>query len=569
MKQKLLELIKNKPKHFSKMIKSDSKLREWIEQNSLIKSENFSAMVYSAINQESNICQYGNEKKYSNIKDGFIGCGPAALCRCTRESVSKNVSDTKSKYTEVQRTKINDKRRQTNLEKYGVTCVAQTEENRQKFKDWYADPDNVQKNLERIRQTNLEKYGVENCKSLPEVEEKIIATCLAKYGVRNVAQIPSTKAKLRARTAEYKLSGHLIKKGFSRFKNYIESNYDFSLLTTELEYRGVESKQKILIECNNCHSQQTISFYYNKDLYCEICNPRKPKFTSNEEQEIFDFITVELGIQGGIQGDKRLINPYEIDMLFHAEKIAIEYCGLYWHSEASAGKTKDYHQNKMKLVNQLGYKLITIFSDEWNYKREIVKSKLANIFKKTSTKHYARKLQVRLVDAESSKEFLDKHHLQGSSSSKINLGLYTNDTLLALMTFSNGRAALNTKAKNDEYELVRFVTNGDSIVGGAGKLLSYFVKNYNPKKIISYADNRWSQGNLYKTLGFIEEEKYAIGYWYVDDYKQRLHRFNFTKSQLVKLGHDPRKTEWEIMRDLGYDRIWDCGHRKYVMEISE
>lgn len=568
-KEKILKIIEEKPKHFSKIIKKNIELSNWVKNNKLINSNNYAECIRSALFNESNICEIGNIKKFSSINVGFIGCGPSNLCDCTRKKTSNSVKKSKSLTTKEEQENINFKREQTVLKKYGVKCVAQTPENIKKFKEWYANPENVKTNLEKIRSTNLEKYGVENCKSLPEVEEKIIATCLARYGVKNVSQIPSTKAKLKARTAEYKLTGHLIKKGFFKFKNYIESNFEVNLKTTIDDYKGVELLDKILIECKICKEKEYKNFYYNKNINCEKCFPRIPNFTSKEEQEVFDFITNDLKIQYGIQGDKKLINPYELDMIFHNEKIAIEYCGLYWHSEHSAGKNKSYHFNKLKMVNSIGYRLITIFSDEWNQKKDIVKSKLRNIFKKTNIKYYARKLKVKEVSAVDSNDFLNKHHLQGSSSAKINLGLYSDDNLVALMTFSNGRAALNNKVVINEYELVRFVTNGTSVVGGASKLLKYFIKNYNPKKIISYSDNRWSDGSLYKTLGFNKVSSPTIGYWYVDNYTDRLHRFNFTKKELVKAGNDSLLTEWEILQKLGYDRIWDCGHQKFVLNIEK
>jgi hypothetical protein len=401
---------------------------------------------------------------------------------------------------------------------------------------------------------------------LPEVEEKIIATCLARYGVTNVAQIPSTKAKLRARTAEYKLSKHLLSHGYAKFSNYISANYNFSLTTPFEQYSGVTSKTSLSFRCNNCGSEKIIKFYYGRGINCETCNPTVPAFVSGEEQALFDFITNELGVINGIQGDRTIISPYEIDMLFPDQRIAVEYCGLYWHSEFSSGKDKNYHAEKLKNTNKAGYRLITVFSDEWNTRQEVVKSKLRNIFKKTSQKYHARKLTVHEVNSDDSKRFLDSYHLQGNSSAKINLGLYSDDQLVALMTFSSGRAALNNKSTSGEYELVRFVTNGSSVVGGASKLLKHFIKTYNPKKIVSYADLRWSEGNVYSTIGFKKVGAPTIGYWYVDSYQSRHHRYNFTKKQLVADGNDPQLTEWEIMCELGYDRIWDCGHQKFVLE---
>jgi hypothetical protein len=567
MKDQILELIASKPKHFSKIIKNSPDLLQWVMKHTLIKDTSLSEMIYSAVYQQSNTCSFGKTKKYNSISTGYIGCGPASVCACTANTVAQSVKKTKQQITPQQQSEINEKRKATNLKKYGVECVAQTEENKEKFRNWYADPANIASNLQRIRQTNLERYGVENCKSLPEVEEKIIATCLAKYGVKNVSQIPSTKAKLRARTAEYKLNKHLIKKGYEKFKNYLNSNYNFSLLTDIFEYLGVESRQEFLVECNKCLNQKTIKFFYQRGVNCDHCDPKIPVYTSKEEQAVFDYIVQDLGIKHGKQSDKTLINPFEVDMIFPEERISVEYCGLYWHSEMSADKKKFYHYEKMKRVNAAGYRLITIFSDEWNLKNNIVKSKLKNIFQKTENRYFARNLTVQSVSWDQSKEFLNKNHLQGSSSAKINLGLYDRDNLVALMTFSTGRAALNSHNLNsNEYELVRFVTNGGSVIGGASKLLKHFIKNYSPEKIISYSDNRWSDGNLYQTLGFRKISDPTIGYWYVDEYKHRIHRYNFTKNQLIKEGNDPSKTEWEIMQDLGYDRIWDCGHQKFVLD---
>jgi hypothetical protein len=567
MINKIFEIINQNPKHFSKIVKNKQTLYQWVKENTLISSEKFAEEIYSAIYKTSNICPRGKIKKFKNIKEGFKGCGLPSVCECAKTQVSESVKKSKINITPDQQENINAKRSLTNLKKYGVSNVAQTQENRQKFRDWYADPANVEKNLKKIRETNLKKYGVANCKSLPEIEEKIIATCLARYGVTNVSQIPSTKAKLKARTAEYVLSGKLLKSGYDKFSKYIEKNYNFKLITLKEEYQGCDSDQIFSFNCLNCNQSIQTKFYYGRGIRCETCNPRQVKFVSNEEQEVFDYINKDLDIQG-IQQDKKIINPYELDMVFEDYKIAIEYCGLYWHSEFSSGKNKYYHQKKLNLANQKGYRLITIFSDEWNFKKEIVKSKLKNIFKKTQNRYYARKLKIHEVPESESKLFQEKHHLQGYALAKISLGLYNKNELVALMTFSNGRVALNTKTGKKDYELVRFLTNGASVVGGASKLLKYFIDNYKPDSIVSYADNRWSNGNLYSTLGFVKESTPTLGYWYVEDYLIRKHRYNFRKSALVEAGNNPEKTEWQIMKDLGYDRIWDCGHTKFSMNCK-
>ena len=55
----------------------------------------------------------------------------------------------------------------------------------------------------------------------------------------------------------------------------------------------------------------------------------------------------------------------------------------------------------------------------------------------------------------------------------------------------------------------------------------------------------------------------------VDRYK-RFHKFGFKKEQLIsKYGFDQGMTELEMARELGYDRIWDCGLFKYVWRKEE
>lgn len=565
MREQIFKLIADCPKHFSKIIKKDEKMLKWVLDHKQVVSSIFAEEIYSALHLQNNVCSNGNTRKFKSINEGYVGCGPAAKCKCVAERVSTSVSKSKQLYSIEQQDAITRKKQQTNLQRYGHINVAQTDSVKKKHAEWYANPDNVEKMLLKIRQTNIEKYGVENCKTLPEVEQKIIATCLARYGVENVSQIPSTKAKLRARTAEYKLLGVYLKLGYTKVAKYIKENYNFELLTPIDDYQGVESNDLLKLQCIECNTIVESKFYYGRGLTCKVCNPPSlPSYISKEEQEVFDFITQELKISGR-QSVKDIITPFELDMVFDEYNIAIEYCGLYWHSEFSSNKDKNYHFNKMVAANSKGYRLITIFSDEWNLTKNIVKSKLTNIFKKTSTRFYARKLSVKEVPVSDSRKFQDSYHLQGYSNAKINLGLYNDNELVALMTFSNGRAALNTAVVESEYELVRFLTNGASIVGGASKLLKHFINTYNPTKITSYADNRWSEGNLYLTLGFSKEVKPTVGYWYVEKYQVRHHRYNFRKSALIDAGNLPELSEWEIMKNLGYDRIWDCGHTKFTL----
>jgi len=133
------------------------------------------------------------------------------------------------------------------------------------------------------------------------------------------------------------------------------------------------------------------------------------------------------------------------------------------------------------------------------------------------------------------------------------------------MTFSNPSVAKG-KSRDVFIELSQYATKYN-IIGGAGKLLSYFKNKMQHGKIITYADRRWTSEleNLYTKLLFRFVKKTKPNYFYINGTQSRLHRFNFTKGKLLLLGHSKEKSEWQIMQELGYDRIWDCGHLKYEM----
>jgi hypothetical protein len=110
-----------------------------------------------------------------------------------------------------------------------------------------------------------------------------------------------------------------------------------------------------------------------------------------------------------------------------------------------------------------------------------------------------------------------------------------------------------------------------TIVGIASKLLTHFERIYKPTKITSYADLRWSNGNVYNQLGFKMDHQTNPNYWYTfGGVLRRIHRFNFRKDRLAKLFEefDSNLTEWQMMQNRGYDRIWDCGNLAFIKEFK-
>jgi very-short-patch-repair endonuclease len=328
-------------------------------------------------------------------------------------------------------------------------------------------------------------------------------------------------------------------------------NYDYS----KVDYVNSKTKIKIICPIHGEFEQIPNSHLMGKD--CKKCGSIYNKL----EQELKDYLT-ELGVDF-IENTRKVIHPFEVDIYIPSNNLAIEFDGLYWHSELY--KPKDYHLDKTELALKNGVRLIHVFEDEWVHKQDIVKSRIKNILGLTDNRLYARKCTIKEIPAATAKEFLDANHIQGNVYSMVNLGLYLADELVGLMTFGGLRKAMGFSSKEGTYELVRFCNKlNTSVIGGADKLLKYFIKTYQPKEIISYADKRWSQGAVYEKLGFDFVHDSKPSYFYVNNDK-REYRFKYRKNILVKEGFDANKTEHEIMLERKLYRIYDCGNKKYLL----
>lgn len=286
--------------------------------------------------------------------------------------------------------------------------------------------------------------------------------------------------------------------------------------------------------------------------------------TSKGEQEVIDFI--KSIYDGKIIIENRTIFGCEIDIYIPDKKIAIEYNGVYRHLYNPSGNTdaerkgRNYHLNKTICCENSGIELFHIWSSSWENKKEIWKSRLTNKLNLTTHKVYAKNCIIKEITTKEKNIFLNQNHLQGEDKSKIKIGLFNNDELLSVATFSP-----SVRNQNYDWELKRFASKlNTNVVGGFSKILSYFRKHYKGS-IITYADRTYSNGNLYTRNNFICTKLTQPSYYYVAKNTEILiHKSNFMKS---KIGHkDDPKTEEEIMFEKGYSKIWDCGLKVFVLE---
>ena len=489
---------------------------------------------------ETNIKKYGNKSSFQNI-----------------DVQNKWKNNIKKKYGVdhiFQLKNIKDEIKKSLLNKYGVDNYTKTDDYKKKLikknlndygVDWYFKSDDFKL---KSKKSNLNKYGNEIYKKTNDFKLKSKKTNLKNYGFEHPSKNLDIINKIKLSRLNNK-------------KNKFDNKFNLKLIESTTVGRG---NYFLKIFDNSCGHE----FFINESTLkkrvklneniCTVCNTIHKGNYSKAENEVGEFIK-NLNINIEIK-NKSIYKPYEIDIFVPSKNIAFEYNGLYWHSEFN--KPKDYHLNKLEACKNIGVQLIHIWEDDWLYKKDIVKSMICNQLGLIKNKIYARKCIIKIVNTKDKSNFLDKNHIQGKSNSSINLGLYYNDELVSLMTF--GWRNINSKK---EFELIRFCSLlNTSVIGGASKLFKYFINNYDFDIISSYSDVSHFNGGIYKLLGFKYSHRSLPNYYWVVD-GIRMHRFNFNKKKLIKMGFDPNKTENEIMHGLDHFRVFGCGQEKWIYKV--
>lgn len=544
---------------------------------------------------EERSCEWCNEpfKVKKRSKQQFCCNTCASRSSANNELRLERIKKTKQeRYGNENYTNV-EKAKETNLKRYGVENIFQSEEIKNKIRDTNIKKYGVEYSAqipevkEKIKQSNLDKYGVEYALQSPEIKETIKNRNIEKYGVENVFSLNSVKLKIKDTNinrygVEYpiqstdiknKIKNKTHKKLFLQVVSRIEKLSNITPLFNENDYVTTDKENKYKFKCNNCGENFLDHIDGGHLPRCNRCNPIYTGY-SKYEKDLFEYIqSLNLNCDV-IENDRSVLNRKELDIYIPSKKIAIEFNGLYWHSELGGKKSKKYHLEKTEKCKNKGIQLIQIFEDEWLYKKNILKLKLKHILANNDTsKIHARKCTIKELTHDQCNDFLDNNHIQGKCGSKFRYGLIYNDKLVSVMTFGELRKSLGTESKSLEYELLRYCCDINvRVVGGASKLLNHFIKNNMVNKIITYADKRFSSSinNMYDKIGFTYESETVPNYWYFKLGETiRYHRYKFAKHNLHKLldNFDPDLSEWQNMQLNGYDRIWDCGHLKYQIQL--
>lgn len=375
-----------------------------------------------------------------------------------------------------------------------------------------------------------------------ENKQKRMDTCIERYGVPFACQSDEVRSRISATVKSRVCQDKLRDSTFTRY------GVPFAMQNEDVKKRqsdAVQEKYGVPWACltDNCLSSQghTVSKLNRKlnSLLKDISISTKLEHRINDKS--FDISLVDRNI---------LI---EIDPTYTHNSF-----GNHWNEN---GLDPNYHVSKTELAEKHSYQCIHVFDwDDWD--------RIAAIVNLNKRRYYARKLEIREVSKQTANAFLTLNHLQGKcNGNKVNLGLYSGNDLIQVMTF--GKPRYN---KNYEWELLRLCSREDSlVVGGAERLFKHFVVNYSPQSIISYCDRAKFSGEVYRRLGMSLKSTtqpgkvWSRGNEKVTDNLLRQRGYD----QLFNANYGKGTSNDQLMLEHGWLPVYDCGQLVYEWKVGK
>ncbi len=319
--------------------------------------------------------------------------------------------------------------------------------------------------------------------------------------------------------------------------------------------------------CEKGHEWQAYIYAVTAGSRCPTCTYS----ISKAEIEMSTFLKNNLPSLSILTSQRDVIGKYELDIYIPEKNLAIEFNGLYWHSER-AGKTREYHYNKYQQCKSKGIQLIQIWEDDWLENKAFIKQALLHkLQENTQPSIGARKLKPTELDYKQAATFLLVNHIQGPATGTKYYGLTSPETgLRAVIVLKRS----GNKGHEGEWLIERYATSGPT-PGGFTKLLKHAEKELakeeeNIKTWVTFSDNCISDGGLYENNNFVKDKELEPDYMYVIGNK-RIHKFNY---RLKRFREDPNLLWDETLSEKGLaelnniPRIWDAGKIRWVRAVS-
>lgn len=363
-------------------------------------------------------------------------------------------------------------------------------------------------------------------------------------------------------------------------------------LFTESDYKGNEdsnrNKIKYPVRCEICGTEYSAAIAGNWITNCPKCTDGNRR--SKKEISIVSWLESK-GIEVwcncsslGLISDKG--RPFDIDIYLPKYKIGFELNGYYWHNSGPGGKDKNYHKMKTDKALEKGIKLYHL----WERTPEGLCKSIINSKIGLNRRVYARNLNLKEVDRDLAKEFLDRNHVDGFVQSSKYYALVDSEGDIQCMITLMRRAI--QASKQAYWEIGRFASKrGITVVGGYSRLLKHsitYLKLIGVRTLVSYCNRDLSpdyKDTFYYKQGFeyVGDSGMIYSYWVSKSitingvlYKEGslIGRHSLQKSKLLEIYKErglvlskDENTEYSLATGLGLFPVYNSGNFKYRLDL--
>lgn len=233
---------------------------------------------------------------------------------------------------------------------------------------------------------------------------------------------------------------------------------------------------------------------------------------------------------------RQIIKGKELDVYMPDLRIAIEFNGLYWHSEEH--KNSSYHYDKWLSCKENNILLLQVWEDDWYHKNEALKNKLTNIVKSHKSNNIYEIKEC--SEPESIKDFYEKYSLSDFDREDQHLFVSSEaGDIQAVVSYKNIDGVCQI---SDFISLLSDTSVFSSFV--------HYIQELQKFKHIEYLDdNCFSDSRILVDSGFSIQESISFSYWIVEKGVRKRYAKcnNFKKSQ----------------------KIFDSGKTKYYLQLHE
>ncbi|WP_235631035.1 zinc-ribbon domain-containing protein [Mycobacteroides abscessus] len=215
---------------------------------------------------------------------------------------------------------------------------------------------------------------------------------------------------------------------------------------------------------------------------------------SRGEKAITELIRDLLGAHTQILTSTRTVpGTSEVDIVVPERKLAIEFNGLYWHTERT-GRGKDYHIGKTRACAAAGLRLIHVWEDDWHLRRAGVERLIRNALGVVDGPPVA-DCGAAEIDFESAARLFDENcHARSLGRASFFDALIHGDTVVA---------AVSSRLRNGRLDVMQFASAG--VLGASAALaqpLARRARQLGAERVRWVVDNATDDGEGPSAAGF-------------------------------------------------------------------